>query len=106
MYKRQLIDQSGQVNVLLGFLGYGFVFLHLKVAVDGKAGTGGDEPVSYTHLDVYKRQVRHGEGAHPSVRADKSFAFRHTDIDIPQRQGAAQGDARPGHRQALLFRDR
>ena len=32
-------------------------------------------PVSYTHLDVYKRQTLYGKGKNPFIHIEQSFAF-------------------------------
>ena len=60
-------ELSCQVQAVLGyrdnslflkkeFENYGSVYVATE---DGSAGTKGNVPVSYTHLDVYKRQLLH-----------------------------------------------
>ena len=39
----------------------GILFCLENTAYAARLGKGGQEPVSYTHLDVYKRQLQEGE---------------------------------------------
>ena len=58
VYKRQQVDVAGGDTLKVGFQRTGDRFT--SVTLTGPADlvfTGDIEPVSYTHLDVYKRQI-------------------------------------------------
>ena len=60
--------------------------------------TPGGGPVSYTHLDVYKRQHLHGAAAHEPWRHpqgyDHGYPQRIVDHDVERREALARYQAR------------
>ena len=77
MYKRQLI---AQLVALLVNRDHGAALLPIG---------GGDLPVSYTHLDVYKRQEHGKAHAHKNghQRGDKDIDLGLLAQDVYKRQG-------------------
>ena len=82
---RRRADAAGGGFVNSYFIGNralgGFVLAMTTIATYGSVSSfvGGPGPVSYTHLDVYKRQPvggAHGHGLHVLLRRDHSLRRR------------------------------
>ena len=64
MNKKKLIIGGSAAGVILVAAIFGFVFL--------KGHSSGSSAVSYTHLDVYKRQAWSTSRTSPASRAEKT----------------------------------
>ena len=92
VYKRQ--DMSRSEALLACAVRAGFDGTALLDAAEGASVKLRYEetPVSYTHLDVYKRQEPGADGA-PSLRCSRAVSYTHLDVYKRQNQRLSKGCA-------------
>ena len=59
VYKRQVLERKGKMTELLKIQDFDQMYAIMEASFpdDEYRGYEGQRPVSYTHLDVYKRQI-------------------------------------------------